>query len=434
VSAQHQKAFLTKLHNELLVDGDAFRKLVDIQFHTFVMTRRALRKGVRDRLNRNFPGITKAEVASILKGCDPALRKVIKNTTTSVRGVVTPGAGGVTIQKSTPARLEATFDASGQNRYDQIKRLYKEHLKRATPSVIHSIQRVLNQTANIESKSLWNLNHKHLEGIIETQVRDAIDNALLDEELITKKHLTAWMKKQKVSLDLVRDTKTKTAHVSVGSQRENSREGGITGAKKQKLLKELRAAIEDLEKGQPIIGMPGSDSFKEILDKEIVNDTTKPFRNKKNIKVSKHLDIKHSKKTTSKKTAVTAKALRSKTRRKTIASSSVKASPAAKPLQLIALLNSKLPETVQKKMNEPALVNRTGTFADSVRVVDATKTPKGFPSFGYTYDKEPYGVFEMGMGAAPWATPERDPRRIIDQSIREIAKQAALGRFFTRRI
>ena len=304
----------------------------------------------------------------------------------------------------------------------------------ATPSVIHSIQRVLNQTANIESKSLWNLNHKHLEGIIETQVRDAIDNALLDEELITKKHLIAWMKKQKVSLDLVRDTKTKTAHVSVGSQRENSREGGITGAKKQKLLKELRAAIEDLEKGQPIIGMPGSDSFKEILDKEIVNDTTKPFRNKKNIKVSKHLDIKHSKKTTSKKTAVTAKALRSKTRRKTIASSSVKASPAAKPLQLIALLNSKLPETVQKKMNEPALVNRTGTFADSVRVVDATKTPKGFPSFGYTYDKEPYGVFEMGMGAAPWATPERDPRRIIDQSIREIAKQAALGRFFTRRI
>ena len=98
------------------------------------------------------------------------------------------------------------------------------------------------------------------------------------------------------------------------------------------------------------------------------------------------------------------------------------------------MINAKLPATVLKNMNAPALVNRTGTFAESVRLTDISKTPKGFPSFGYTYDKEPYGVFEMGMGAPPWATPERDPRRIIDQSIREIATQAAIGRFFTRRL
>ena len=40
----------------------------------------------------------------------------------------------------------------------------------------------------------------------------------------------------------------------------------------------------------------------------------------------------------------------------------------------------------------------------------------------------------MGVGEAPWATPERDPRKLIDRSIREIATKLAIGRFFTRRV
>jgi len=84
-------------------------------------------------------------------------------------------------------------------------------------------------------------------------------------------------------------------------------------------------------------------------------------------------------------------------------------------------------------MNPPALENRSGTFADSVRVTDVSRTAKGFPSVGYTYKKDPYQVFEMGSGDQRWATPERDPRTLIDRSIREIAAQFAMGRFYTRR-
>ena len=40
----------------------------------------------------------------------------------------------------------------------------------------------------------------------------------------------------------------------------------------------------------------------------------------------------------------------------------------------------------------------------------------------------------MGAGSEPWATPERDPRKLIDGSIREIAARLAIGRFFTRRV
>jgi hypothetical protein len=69
-----------------------------------------------------------------------------------------------------------------------------------------------------------------------------------------------------------------------------------------------------------------------------------------------------------------------------------------------------------------------------VRLTDVAQTRQGFLSFGYTYDKEPYQVFEMGVGKAPWASNDRDPRKLIDASIREIAMELALGRFYTRRV
>ena len=76
-------------------------------------------------------------------------------------------------------------------------------------------------------------------------------------------------------------------------------------------------------------------------------------------------------------------------------------------------------------MGAPRLENRTGRFAGSVRITDITRTPQGFPSIGYTYQRAPYDKFETD--------PDRDPRKLIDKSIREIAAQYAIGRFYTRR-
>jgi hypothetical protein len=107
---------------------------------------------------------------------------------------------------------------------------------------------------------------------------------------------------------------------------------------------------------------------------------------------------------------------------------------ASQPLNLMAMLNKELPDTVRKNMNAPALENRTGRFAESVKVTDVMQTARGFPSIGYTYKRNPYQVFEVGNGDGRWATPERDPRKLIDRSIREIASEFAIGRFYTRRI
>ena len=104
------------------------------------------------------------------------------------------------------------------------------------------------------------------------------------------------------------------------------------------------------------------------------------------------------------------------------------------PMRLFGVINAKLPETVRKNMQLPALENRTGAFADSVHLTDIIATKQGFPSIGYTYDKNPYQVFEMGAGDQRWATTQRDPRTIINKSIREIAAEFAVGRFYTRRV
>lgn len=97
-------------------------------------------------------------------------------------------------------------------------------------------------------------------------------------------------------------------------------------------------------------------------------------------------------------------------------------------------INKRLPGKVEDNMVPPALESRTGRFAQSVRAVDINQTKQGYPTIGYTYQKNPYQIFEQVRGQKPWASPERDPRNIIDKSMREIAVELALGRFYTRRI
>lgn len=101
------------------------------------------------------------------------------------------------------------------------------------------------------------------------------------------------------------------------------------------------------------------------------------------------------------------------------------------PLAMIQAFNAKLPSKLAENMRSPRLNYRTGRFASSVRVVDAVLTPQGFPSFGYTYQKNPYQTFEPGyaMGSV-----DRDPRKLIDRTMREIAVEFAIGRFYTRRL
>jgi len=209
-----------------------------------------------------------------------------------------------------------------------------------------------------------------------------------------------------------------------------------TSEEKQEVLnlnKALKKAIDAI--GTEFAYIEGSDSSVTKRQKIIIESFVGPLRRNKKVKIKTiDTEIKRSKGKASlaiKKAKAAKKSFDDKD--STQLSRLRQQSSAAQPLHLINLLNKELPDTIKKNMREPGLVNRTGTFAESAKVVDVISTRKGFPSFGYTYQRNPYQVFETGS-KGNWATPERDPRVLIDKSIREIARQYAVGRFFTRRV
>jgi len=102
------------------------------------------------------------------------------------------------------------------------------------------------------------------------------------------------------------------------------------------------------------------------------------------------------------------------------------------PLALRNLINSVLPQMVAMKMQPPALRYRTGRFANSARVTQVMQGPRGGLQADYTYMRNPYETFEPGgdMGST-----QRDPRKIIGESIREIVATAMQNKFIkTRRV
>jgi hypothetical protein len=100
---------------------------------------------------------------------------------------------------------------------------------------------------------------------------------------------------------------------------------------------------------------------------------------------------------------------------------------------LASIINTRLPEQVARNMRAPSLVNRTGRLASSAKVVKVEVTKDGYPSIVYDYQRDPYDVFDKTLGKSPWNTPARDPRALVDRSVREIVQEMAIGRFYTRR-
>ena len=100
------------------------------------------------------------------------------------------------------------------------------------------------------------------------------------------------------------------------------------------------------------------------------------------------------------------------------------------PIALKELINAALPEVMLLKMQPPALRNRTGRFRQSAEVTNVSVGPRGGTQINYTYMRDPYDTFEPGgnMGSR-----NRDPRKIIGESIREIATKITGNKFITTR-
>tara|TARA_Y100000004_G_C8928310_1_gene418696 strand:- start:308 stop:1681 length:1374 start_codon:yes stop_codon:yes gene_type:complete len=226
-----------------------------------------------------------------------------------------------------------------------------------------------------------------------------------------------------------------TARISIGSEIQNKAQGA--SKTEQGLIAGLEKDLEDfLSTFKDPGNLEGSDSPVVRVQKKVLGALKDSIKNKKKVQVNfQDTKIRLKKQKATRKSKPKVQVIPYKEKRVSgKKASSNRAAQQSSFMELAGLLNQKLPRTVRKNMGPPGLENVTGRFASSVRVTDVTATPKGFPSIGYTYEKNPYQVFEMSQGVAPWATPDRDPRNVIDRSIREIAAEMAIGRFFTRRV
>ena len=190
-------------------------------------------------------------------------------------------------------------------------------------------------------------------------------------------------------------------------------------------------------------GIQGSPSVRERGKRAATKQVLDPLKKAKNTKVSSNEQKPtkaRKKKTQNVKTtkAKTGRRTSSKPQRKRKGTLGVARAAGAgeqrargeSPIALLTLINKVLPKELQKNMTgvfPRSLEHRTGRFGASAQVTQVIPFPR-MTEIQYTYQKDPYQVFEMGSGS-PLATPGRDPRRIIGGTIREIA-QSIMGTKF----
>lgn len=91
------------------------------------------------------------------------------------------------------------------------------------------------------------------------------------------------------------------------------------------------------------------------------------------------------------------------------------------------LIRTMLQETIQKNMKRPNLEYQSGRFAKSVELKSIDQRGASLQAF-LTYMKYPYQTFEPGFKQGHKGY---DPRRLIDQSVREIATKLVKARLQT---
>jgi hypothetical protein len=160
-----------------------------------------------------------------------------------------------------------------------------------------------------------------------------------------------------------------------------------------------------------------------VQKKFVKNDKSKKLKSKqKKGKSNTGPQMKRggSSKVTTKKASTRAKAGKSKTRPEATRSA----------VALKELINAALPQELLQRMHPPALQNRTGRFRNSAEVTNVNIGPRGGTQIDYTYMKMPYQTFEPGYAQG---SVNRDPRRLIGGTIREVAQRLTGNKFITTR-
>ena len=338
-------------------------------------------------------------------------------------------------EKKYDIKFETIYD-NIRNSFNNLKRPLAEEIRETLEVKIDQIRLVVgHEVSVIERRSA--LSAKGIKTTI-----DGFNNG--KEKLTWRKFLNLFSNEDRVILSKLASGPTQFTWIveiedgiSNNPNKKLIETLGITEARLQEVYSQILAkAQERLKKKLP--NSKGSDSLPTVIKKIVLQTVEKSTKKDKRVKVKvgdTKIDYPDGKPVKAKTKKYNPK--KSKTKRTNVNAPSMSLDEIQGPTSTINLgalkaqINARLSMTVIKNMGFPALENRTGRFARSVEVTDVVQTREGYPSIGYTYQKYPYQTFEPGykQGSA-----QRDPRTLIDRSIREIAQQLIVGRFYTRRV
>ena len=475
--------FLTKLDAELEKSAQVYRKATANKKETvFVYKESTIRKVLAIMLS--YSAANKATSSRALsdkewKAGDAMLEKeeikgdfeeALTKLTTSVNATFKAAAAESQVKSESWWNMKVTIDevetrvvllenANNSDKFRKVQKSYRKTLKTFYEAFLKIIDVTKNPdlikrpsskkdevyTSDTAGK-VFHLEHTKDSSNVEHFIQDAVVNALnevyvaADAEgpAVIDEETAALLKEYDLEdiLTIQKNVKLGTIHLILGSQILNSIESANESKIKVDLQNKIKAAIEKLG---GVGELEGSDSLVTGVRKNAIKAIMKQFSTIKGAKITiEPTKIKESKAPvglkkslkvtkTARRAAIFKRSKPKKAKQKRQA-----ASPSTPNLaSIIGILQQKLPQTVEKNMGSPRLNNRTGRFAGSVQVTDIAQTAKGFPSIGYTYMKRPYQTFETS-GAQ--GSVDRDPRTLIDGSIREIAAGLAMGRFYTRRV
>ncbi len=453
MSRADQIVFLSKLDAEMSKKkGNKLyrRQRANRKFHNFSMSVDKIIEGISDFLVKNY--------IDDLKNADPSTTPIgfitDKEIATKVQSFVTKIRNKInTLPAETVVKepnwdkvtsFSVGFNFEDNDVYRKIYRLYQKEIGELAAEVAEELTIVLGgKKQEIKGKQIANLSHALFQGVIENYIYDIIDNARQKQTEIDHTSFKRWVETQTEDsgvLEVIRDSKNDTMSVEIGSSVLNAEEGRKAQNAKRQLRDLVREGLEKLraDPNAVLVELGGSDSFKTKHRKKVVKAATDPFIKKTKAKVKRE-NVKPQESRThtkgKKKGSNTFSTKNPSLKNKKASGAAprfAKKGVASQPFEmLIGVLNSKLPQVVAKNMGPPRLAFRTGRFARSTRITDIATTGKGFPSVGYTYMRGPYETFEVGNRQG---STDRDPRKLIDLSIREIAAEYAIGRFFTRRV
>lgn len=431
---------LVETRQLLAVDSEWYRTFLNIQPHRYVNSVRNVTREFIKEVGADVYSTHKSTFDKLLREYVATLYKRIAKTKRSAYEIQEePGSNDKSfsilitpIQQGSvgPKRMSGNtliYESVGS---DPFKRIINDEKRAALKPLLNAVNVLLG--TDYTSSTFFDTGHAPL-GVVEKQTYTALsslkDSIELNPETAKLVKASGVLARLKLSSKWIAPaSKTLIIEVTDESFAANRSKASNEKAFKDNTKKALESIIN---KNKDWADQRSSDSVLEAIEKTLVNQAVK--RGAKVKGGTKKIDRSSATVSGTINYASSAEEIIDGGFKKKQKARATQGSPAF-DLSLVGLLNAKLPPAVRANMGYPALQNRTGRFSESVKVVDVQTTPQGYPSLGYTYQRSPYDVFDPTLGRPPWNTPGRDPKLLIEKSIRDIAREMAIGRFYLRRV